>query len=167
MNGILEQNFVFTFSAFLIPFWIKVMPGRGFIIFRIFLLFFSEFSCTGRVWRYSWVKFCFQFFGLSPPVLAKNNAGRRYYYYLNFLEIFFGIFFPGSSMNGILEQNFIFSFSAYLLPFWLKITPGRGFIIFWIFLLFFSEFSIPDRVWTGFWSKILFSLFWLISSRLG
>ena len=143
------------------------MPGRGFSIFLIFLLFFSEFSCRGRLWTEFGVKFCFYFFGLSRPVLAKKNAEKRFYNFFNFLNIFFGIFFPGSSMNGILEWNFVFTFSVYLIPFWLKIIPGRGFIIFWIFLLFFSKFSFLGRVWTEFWSEILFSLFRPISSRFG
>ena len=112
-------------------------------------------------------KFCFHFFGLSPPVLAKNNAWRRFYYYLNFFIISFGIFFPGSRMNEIPEKNFLFTFLVYLIQFGLKIMPGIGFIIFSNFLLFFSEFSCPGRLWTEFWSKILFSLFWFISSRLG
>ena len=47
--------------------------------------------------------FVFTFFGLSHPVLAKNNAGKRFYNFSNFFTIFFGIFLYGSSMNGILE----------------------------------------------------------------
>ena len=35
--------------------------------------------------------------------------------------------------------------------------PERDFLIFWIFLLLFSEFSSPDRVWTEIGTKI-FSL---------
>ena len=167
MNGIRDWNFYLSFSAYLIPFWLKIMPGRGFIIFWIFLLFFSEFSCLVEYERNSGVKFCFHFFCLSRPVLAKDNAGQRFYNFLNFFIILFGIFLPRSSMNEILEKNFVFTFSANLLPFWLKIMPGGGFIIIWIFLLFFSEFSFPGRVWTEFWNKILFSLFWFISSRLG
>ena len=80
--------------------------------------------------RNSGVKFCVHPFGLSHPVLAKNNPGKRFYNFLYFFAIFLGIFLPGSSMNGILELNFVFNFSAYLVPFWLKIMPGRGFIIF-------------------------------------
>ena len=76
------------------------------------------------------VKFCFHFLSLSRPVLAKNNAGKRFYNFLNFFTIFFGIFLPGSSMNGILELNFVLNFSAYLDPFWQKIMLGRGFIVF-------------------------------------
>ena len=84
------------------------MPGRGFIIFWICLLFFSEFSYPGRVW---------------------TELGTKI---------------------------FVFTFSAYLIPFWLKIMPGRGFIIFWIFLLSFWEFSCPGRVWTELGTKFFF-----------
>jgi len=76
---------------------------------------------------------------------------------LIFFTIFFRIFLPESSMNGIWNEIFFLSFSAYLIPFWLKIMPGRGFIIFLIFLLYFSEFSFPDRVWTEFGTKFFFS----------
>ena len=88
--------------------------------------------------------------------------------FLNFFTIIFGIFLPGSSMNGIQDQNFFLSFSANLIPYWLKIIPVIGFLIFWIFLLFFSEFSCSGRVWTDFQTKFfLFSFssylipFWL------
>ena len=140
------------------------MPGRGFIIFWIFSLFFSEFSCPCRVWTEFGTKIFFLFFGLSHPVLVINNAGKWFYSFLNFFTIFFVIFLPGLSMNGIRDQNFFSPFSAYLIPFWLKIMPGKGFIIFWIFLLFFSKFSCPDRVWTEFGTKIYFLLFQPISS---
>ena len=143
------------------------MPRRGLLFFEFSFYFFRNFLGRIEYERNSGVKFCFHSFGLSHPVWAKNNAGKRFCNFLDFFTIFFGSFFPGSSMNGILEKNFVYTFSAFLVPFWLKIMPGRGFIIFWIPLLFFSVFSCPCRVWTEFWSKILFSLFWFISSRLG
>ena len=134
----------------------------------ILLLFFSEFSCPALVRTEFWSKFFFfHFFNLSRPVLAKKNAEKRFYSFFNFFTIFFGIFLPGSSMNGILEKNFVFTFPAYHIPFWLKIMLERGFLIFLIFLLFFSEFSCPGRVWTEFWRKILCSLFWPITSCFG
>ena len=40
----------------------------------------------------------FLFFGLSHPVLAKNNVGK---WFFNFFIFFLDIFSPGSSMNGI------------------------------------------------------------------
>ena len=75
---------------------------------------------------------------------------------MKFFPIFFGIFLPGSSVNGIRDKNFFFSFSAYLIPFLLKIMPERDFLIFWIFLLYFSEFSCPGRVWAEFGTIISF-----------
>jgi len=101
MNGIRDYNFFFFVSVYLIPFWLKILPGRGFIIFWLFLLFFSEFSPRIEYERNSGLKFFSLFFGLSHPVLAKNNAGKRFYNFLNLFTIFFGIFLPESSMNGI------------------------------------------------------------------
>ena len=132
-----------------------------------FYYFIRNFLARVEYERNSGVKFYFLLFSLSPPVLAKNNARKRFYNFFNFFTIFFEIFLPGSSMNGILELNFVFTYLVYLIPFGLKIIPGSGFIIFWIFLLFFSEFSCRGRVWTEFWSKIFFSLFRPISSRFG
>ena len=63
-------------------------------------------------------------------MLGENNVGKRFSNFLNFFTFFLGIFLPGSSMNGILKENFVFTFSAYLIPFWLKIMSGRGVIIF-------------------------------------
>ena len=162
------MKFCFHFFGLSHPVLAKNNAGKRFYNFlNFFTIFFRIFLARVEYERNSGVKFCFHFFGLSHPIMAKNNAGKRFYNFLHFFTIFFGVFLPGSSMNGILESNFVFTFSAYLIPFWLKIIPGRDFIIIWIFLLFLFEFSCPVWVWTEFWSKILFSLFWLISSRLG
>ena len=143
------------------PFSLKIMSERGFVIFWIFLLFFSEFSCRVECKRNSGLKFFSRFLNLPHQALAKNNAGKRFYNFLNFLTIDFWIFLLGSSMNGIRYWNFFLFYLAYLIPFWLKIMPGRGFIIFQIFLLFFSEFSYPGRVWTEFGTKFFFFFFGL------
>ena len=152
------------------------MSERGFLIFSIYLLFFSEFSCPSWVWTEVGSKFFFfLFLSLSHPVLAINNAGKsfffynfeffcyffrnflsrvkyernsgllfslswpitsrlarnsaekRFFYFLNYFAIFFGILLPGLSMNGIQDKNFFLSFSAYLILFWLKIMSERGF----------------------------------------
>ena len=71
--------------------------------FEFHYYFYRNFLARVEYERNSGVKFCFYFFGLSHTVLAKNNAGKRFYNFLNFFTIFFGIFLPGSSMNGILE----------------------------------------------------------------
>ena len=132
---------------------------------EFFYYFFGNFIARVEYERNFGVKFYFLFFRLSG-VLAKNTVGKRFYNFLNFFAIFFEIFLHGPSKNGIVEQNFDLTFSAYLIPYCLKIMPERGFTIFWIFMLFFSEFSCTGRVWTEFWSKILFSLFRTILSRI-
>jgi len=113
-----ETNFFFlSFSTYLIPFWLEIMPEICFLIFWFFLLFFSQFSSLAEYERNSGLKFFFLFFGLSHPVLAKSNAGKRFFNFLNF------------------------------------------------FFLFFLEFSCPDRVWTEFETKISSSHSRPISSR--
>ena len=145
------------------------MPERGFLIFWIFLQFFSEFSYLGRVRTEFWTKFFFSLFlGLSHPVLDKNNAEKRFFNFSNYFAIFFWNFLAWVEY----ERNsglkfFFFSFSVYLIPFWVKILPERGFLIFWIFFLFLSEFSCPGRVCTEFGSKFFFSLSRSISSSFG
>ena len=104
-------------------------------------------------------KIFFLFLGLSHPVLAKYKTRKRFFIFLNFFTIFFRIFFPWSSMNGIRDWNFILTFSAYLIPFWQKIMVESGFLIFLIFLPFFSEVSCPGREWTEFGTKIFFFSF--------
>src|SRR6266702_1718468 len=94
-------KFLFSFSAYLLLFWLKILPGRGFTIFCFFYYFFRNFLAQVEYERNSGIKFCFHFFCLSHPVLAKNNAGKRFYNFFDFFTILFGIFLPGSSMNGI------------------------------------------------------------------
>ena len=116
------------------------MPEIGFIIFWFFFLFFSEFPCAGQVWTESGTKiFFFLFLGQSYPVLAKNNARKWFFNFLNFFAIFLRNFLPRAKYERR-TKIFFLSFSAYLLPFWLKIMPERDFLIFWFFLLLFWNF---------------------------
>ena len=63
-------------------------------------------------------KFFLSFWAYLIPVLAKNNAGKRFFNFFDFFfSIFSGIFLPGSIVNGIQDQNFFLIFSAYLIPF--------------------------------------------------
>ena len=118
------------------------------------MLLFSKFSFQGRVWTEFGTPI---FFSLSRPItsrLARNNAEKRFFDFLNYFAIFFGIFLPRSVMNGIRDEIVFVSFLDYLIPFGLEIMPEIGFLIFWIFLLFFSEFSSTGRVWTEFEPKL-------------
>ena len=139
------------------------MLERGFLIFRIILLFFSEFSFPSRVWTELGTKIV-----LSHPVLSNNSARKRFFNFLNLFAIFFSNFLARVEYerNSGLYIFFVY-FSAYLIPFSLEIMPERGFLIFCIFLLFFSEFSLPGRVWMEFGTKFFFSLSRPISSRFG
>ena len=136
-------------------------------MFEFFCYFFRNFLPRVGYECNSGRKFFCLFLGLSHPVWAQNNAGKRFFNFLNFFAILFRIFFRGPSMNGIRDWNFFVSFSTYLIPVSLKIILERGFLIFWILLLFFSEFSCPGRLWMKFRMKIFLSLSQPISSRLG
>ena len=81
-------NFVFfSFSANLIPFWLKIMPERGFLIF--FFYFFWNFLSRIEYEQNSGLNFFFLFLYQSHPVLAKNNAGKGFFNFLNFFCYFF------------------------------------------------------------------------------
>ena len=109
------------------------MPELTFLVFWIFLLFFWNFLARVGLEKNSGVKFVFLFLGLSHPILDKNNAGNRF---LNFFAIFSLFSSPGRVWTEFGTKFFFFSFSAYRIPFWLKIMLERSFLIFWF--LFFS-----------------------------
>ena len=77
----------------------KNNAGKGF--FNFFLYFFRNFLARVEYERNSGLNFFSLFRHLSHPILAKKNARKRFFNLLNFLAIFFGISFRGSSMNGI------------------------------------------------------------------
>ena len=67
-----------SFLVYLLPFWLKLMPKRGFFnFFNFFAIFFRNFLPRAEDERNSGLKFFSLFLGLSRPVLAKNNAGKR------------------------------------------------------------------------------------------
>ena len=82
------------------------MLERGFLFFlNFFVIIFGIFlpgsSMNGiRDKNFSLIP------GLSHPVLAKNNAGKRFFNFLTFFAIFFVIFLPGSIMNGTRDKKF-------------------------------------------------------------
>ena len=161
-------KFFFLFFGLSHPVLAKNNVGKRFLNFLIF--FYFSWNFLARI-EYEWnsgLKFFSLYLGLSHPVSAKNIAGKRFFNFFNFIAIFFAIFFPGPSMNGIRDKNF---FSLFLglshPPFWLNIMPERGFLIFWFFLQFLSELSCPGQVWMEFGTKIVFSLSRPISSRFG
>ena len=140
------------------------MLERGFLIFWICLLFFSEFSCPGRVWTEFGTKI-FLFLCLFQPVFDRNNAGINFFNFLNFFATFFTIFFPGRVWTEF-GTKFFFPFFGISHPILAKNNAGKRFFNFFNFLLFFSEFSFRSRLWTKFGTIIFFfSLSRPISSR--
>ena len=59
-----------SFSAYLIPFWQKIMLERGFFICFILSIFFLEFSCLGRVWTEFGTNFFF--FSFSAYLISSS-----------------------------------------------------------------------------------------------
>ena len=55
------------------------------MVVLFYFIFFSEFLARFDYERNSGIKFFSRFLGLSHPVLAKNNAGKRFF---NFFAIF-------------------------------------------------------------------------------
>ena len=99
----LGPKFFSPFLGLSHPVLAKNSAGKRFFkFFEIFCHFFFRNFLNRVVYeRNSGLKFLSLFPGLSHPVLARNNAGKRFFNFSNFLAIFFGIFLPGSSMNGI------------------------------------------------------------------
>ena len=73
--------------------------------------------------------------------MAKNNAENRFFNFLNFFAIFFGISLPGSRMSRIWDYNFFFPFlslSNLILP--RNNARKRFFLFFEFFCYFFRNF---------------------------
>jgi len=104
---------------------------RFFNFLNFFAIFFINFLPGDEYERNSGLKFFSLFLGLSHSVLAKNIAGKRVFNFLIFFAILFRNFRPRAEYERNLGLKlFFFSFSAYLIPFLLKIIPERGFSIF-------------------------------------
>ena len=88
-------SFFLSFSAYLIPFWLKIMPEIGFLIFWFFSYFFRNFFSGFEYEQNSGLKLFSPFLTQSHPVLAKNNAGKKFFNFLNFFAIFFWNFLSG------------------------------------------------------------------------
>ena len=109
------------------------MPERGFLIFEIFLLFFSP----GRVWTEFGTKIFFSFSAYINPFWLKIMPERGFLIFWFFFQCFLEFSCLYWVWSEFRTKFFFFSFSAYLIPFWLEIMPEWGFLVFWIFLLFF------------------------------
>ena len=129
---------------------------RGFLFFWIFCYFFRNFLAGVEYERNSVLKFFSLFLGLSHPFLAKTNTGKRFFNFLNFFTIFFGIFCPGWVWTEF-GTKFLFSLSLLSHPLFAKNKVGKRFFNFLNFFAIFLEFCCRCRVWTEFGTNFFFS----------
>ena len=142
------------------------MLERSFLFFWIFLLiFFRNFLSGVKYELNSGLKFFSPFLGLSHPVLAKNNAGKRFFKFFEFFFYFFRNFLSGVEYERNSGLKFFSPLLAQAHPVLAKNNAGKNFFIF--FANFFSEFSFRGQAWTEFGTKIFFSLSRPISYRFG
>ena len=140
-------SFLF-FSAFPNMFWLVEKPQRCFIIFWIFLVFFSN-SLVRVGWQL--IGTIIFFFSISWPFPTCFGLKRSSNGVLQFFEFFFLFFL--NSLFQVWEELigtiiFIFSLSLpFLRWFGLKRSRNDLFLIFRISLFFFFEFSIMG--WVG------------------
>ena len=140
------------------------MLGRG---FTIFLLFFSEFFCPGRVWTEFGSKIFFSFLANLILFWLKIMPERGILIFWIFLQFFFRNFLASVKYERNSGLKFFSLFFGLSNPVLAKNYAGTRFFNFLNFLLFFSEFSCPGRVLTEFRTKSFLSLFRPISSRFG
>ena len=141
------------------------MPGRGFIICWVFYYFFRNFLARVEFERRSGLKFCFLFFGLSHPVLAKLLPGISFINFWAFLQFFSEFSCPGRVWTEFGTKIFFSLFRFISSRFGQNYCREEVLQFLKFFYYFFSKFSFPGRVWTEFRTKILFSLFRSTSSR--
>ena len=87
--------------------------------------------------------FFFLIFALSQPVLDRNNVGINFFNFLNFFTIFYFEFSSSGEVGTEFGSRILFSFSAYLIPFWLNVQPEIGFFNFLIFFFSFFRNLLP------------------------
>ena len=144
------------------------MSERDFLIFSIYLQFFSEFSFPSRAWTEFGSKFFFfHFLGLSYPVLAKNNVEKRFLNFFNIFAIFFRNFLASVEHERNSEVKFFFLFLGLSHPVLAKNNVGKRFFNFFNFFTIFFGIFLPESSLNGIRSKFFFSLSSPISSCFG
>ena len=142
-------NFFFflSFSAYLLPFWLKEIPESDFLIFWIFFpIFFWNFLAQIEYEWNSGLIFFILFLGLSPPVLAKNNAGKGFF---NFFVIFFRNFLAGVEYGRNLGLKYFLLFLGLSHPVLAKNNAGKGFFNFLNSFAIFFEIFLPESCTNG------------------
>ena len=135
--------------AYLIPLWLKIMPGISFIIFEFFYNFFRNFLALVEYEPNSGLKFFSLFFGLSHPVLVKTNAEKRFYNFLNFFTIFFQNFLSRVVYERNSGLKFCFHFFGLSHPVFAKNIAGKRFYNFLNFFTIYFGIFLPGSSMNG------------------
>ena len=113
------------------------------------MLFFSFFLNWVKYERNSGIKFFFLFLGLSHPVLANSNVGKRFFIILNFFAIFFQNFLNrvGYERNSGLKYFYLFLGLSHLVLG--RNNTGKRFFNFFNFFAIFFGISSPGSSMNG------------------
>ena len=101
------------------------MPESGFLNF---LNFFRNFFARVEYERNSGLKFFSPFLGLSHPVLAKNNARKRFFKFFEFFCYFFWNFLAGVEHERNSGIKFFSPFLGLSHPVLAKNNAEKGFL---------------------------------------
>ena len=168
MNRIWDQIFFFSsVSAYLLPFWLKIMPEWGFLICWIFYYFFRNFLPCPSMNGIRDKKFFLALSANLTPFWVRIMPERDFFIFWIFLLFFLEISCPGRVWTKF-GAKFFFFFLGLFQPVLDRNNARMNFFNFLnFFAIFFLEFSSSGRVWTEFGTKIFFCLFQPISSRIG
>ena len=89
------------------------------------------------------LKFFSLFLGLSHPVLAKNNAGKRFFNFSNFFAIFFQNFLARIEYERNSGQKFFALFLGLSHPVLGKNIARKRFFYFFLFFAIFFRIFLP------------------------
>ena len=118
---------------------------------NFFAIFFRNFLAGVEYERNSGLKFFFPFLGLSHPVLAKNNAGKRFFRFFKTLCNFFPNFLSQVEYERNWGLKFFSPFLGLSHPVLAKSNAGRRFFIFLNFFAIFFAIFLTGSSMNGIW----------------
>ena len=121
---------------------------RIFSFFNFSAIFLGIFF-NGRMNGIPEKKFFSLFFGLSHPVLAKNNAGKRFFNFLNFFAFFFWNFIARVECERNSGLKFFSHFLGQSYPALAKNNVGKRFLNFFNIFDIFFEIFLPESSLNG------------------
>ena len=145
------------------------MPERDFLVFWIFLLYFLQFSCPGRVWaEFGTIISFFPFSAYLISFSLKIMPERGFLIFWIILLFFFRNFLTRVEYVPNLRLNFFSLFLGLVQSVFIRNNAGINCFNFLnFFAIFFLEFSSSCWEGTEFGTKFFFSLSRPISSRFG